>query len=124
MSLDHDMLVRLGIKPKNPPPKIKPRGKDYVACKKAIKLLNKFYRNKPYNPKKRDKWVGFFKNINNPNHEYIICTSCFYSESDVALENYKKIISKLYPNLNLTICHLYSRKVYFSWREGEGLYIT
>lgn len=120
MKTNDAILKSLGITTNRIKKKIIPNGKDYSNVRKAVRFLNQQYKS-TYN---KDKFVGFFPNLKNPNGMFYIVTSDFkLFFDDKKLPVYKKIIDKKYPNTPIQIKHYYSIGLFGKIRDEEGLFI-
>lgn len=108
----------LGITMSKDKKKIKPSGSDYLKVRKIVKMVNsKLSPNKP-------RFVGFFPNLDNVDNRYYIVTSNYELHYSKEYESFQKILRKLFPSVNIMFEHLHKSKVYFLFKDQEGIYIN
>jgi hypothetical protein len=113
-----DILRDLGVLPRAKKPKTKPRGKEYIAVKRIVKIVNK-----KFSPDK-NRFVGFFPNEENDKHVYYVVTRCFYRDNNPDYWKLQPLLKKMFPHVNVEFRHLYDGAVYYDFTRGHGLYIT
>lgn len=119
MKTNESILRSLGITTRKTR-KIIPNGRHYADTRKAVKFLNEQYRSK-YG---KNKFIGFFPNLKNPNGVFYIVTSDFkLFFDDKKLPTYIKILNKKYIDTPIQFKHYYAIGVYGKIKDEEGLFI-